>query len=280
MTQYIRNGDLVTEGHVSLSDRGYTLGDGLFETVPLYYGVPFALDYHYERLLAGAHKIRVDLPFKQIDIKSAVLRLAERNEVSRGVARLTVTRGVGPRGYGIAGCDHPEWTLTCADYEPAPMAEWEKGITLHPVSIRKDPGSPLRSLKAVSSLEAVMILDEAKEHGADEALTLTTESHISSCAAMNIFWVSKGKLFTPSVECAILPGVTRRIIIELAHQTGMSVVEGRFKLPALIDAEEIFVTNSLLEVAPVTHITGIYQSDRPGAITLVLAEKYSELTVA
>ena len=272
--KYIVNGKIVAEGFVSVDDRGYTLGDGLFETIPLYNGTPFHLDYHFDRLLSGAKKINLALPVDQAGVADAISQLVEQNKVSRAVARLTITRGTGPRGYGSAGCNTPGWTLTCNAYEPMLRDKWESGFTLQTVSIRKDPQSPLRGLKTTSSLEAIMILDEARGHGADEALTLTTDGYISSGAACNIFWVSGGELMTPSPECAILSGVARRIIIDLAHREAMSVTQGKFYLSQLKNADEIFVTNSLIELVPVTKISGTFQSEGPGTITKKLAANY------
>ncbi len=274
------NGDITTGGAISIDDRGYTLGDGLFETVPLYKGRPFKLEYHFDRLKEGAKRIKLKLPLDESQMRDATRRLAERNSIETGAVRLTVTRGKGPRGYGIEGCDSPVWALTCRQYTPVSGEKREKGFRLEPVSIRIDPRSPLRGLKTVSSLESIMIYDQARRLEADEAMTLTVDGHIASCAAANIFWVRDGRLETPSLSCGVLPGVTRRIVLELAGEIGIEADEGRFGTEAIEEADEVFITNSLLTVVPVAKITGLFSAASPGPVTRKLYSRYSDLTGA
>lgn len=272
------NGRITEGGCVPPDDRGFLLGDGLFETIPLYDGAPFFLDLHFERIARAAREIGMEPPFDLDDIAGAIARLASANAVSRGVARLTLTRGSGPRGYGVKGCDAPFWLLACRPFEPMTDEKRVAGFRLMVASITKNPASPITRLKATSSLDRVMMAREAAEDGADEALAMTTDGHVSSCAAANIFWISGGRLFTPSLECAILPGVTRRIVTGLANDEKINIAEGRFGPDALRKADEVFITNSLMEVVPVTHVDGLFSSASPGPVTLRLAAKYKEST--
>ena len=274
----IVNGRVTDRGFVSIDDRGFTLGDGLFETIPLYRGEPFRLDYHMERLVAGAEIIKLRLPINEPAARRAIAELAKRNGVGRGVARLTVTRGAGSRGYSVEGCDRPSWFLTCRPYTPLAEKRWERGFALHPVALRKNPKSALAGLKTVSALEPIMILDEARRHGADEALAFTPAGAVASGAAMNIFWVKEGELETPSLDCGILPGVTRRIVIELAAHAKAPVTQGAFGGDALTRAQEVFVTNSLLEIVPVTSVPELFTASGPGPVTRDLASRYRALT--
>jgi aminodeoxychorismate lyase len=259
---------------VPVNDRGFTLGDGLFETVPLYGGKPFLLDRHLLRLRDSARIISLRIPFTDTDIATGVTNLAEHSGISGGVARLTVTRGTGPRGYGIADCDSPTWVLALEPYEPMSQEKWDIGFALTSVTIRKNAASPLSGIKSISALERVMILDEAKSAGADEALALSTEGHIACGSAVNLFWTRNGRLETPSLDCGILPGVTRAMTLELAGKEKLEIVEGRFPPSVLTDAQEIFVTNSLIGIVPVTRIDGREISAGPGPVTRRLAELY------
>ncbi|MGK7345520.1 MAG: aminotransferase class IV [Candidatus Nitrospinota bacterium M3_3B_026] len=271
----IVNGAASGDGRISIDDRGFTLGDGLFETIPLYGGAPYLLDRHLARLRAGAGAIRLAVPFGDEEVGAAMDELARKNGVERGAARLTVTRGVSSRrGYGIDEGSRPSWTLSVRPYEPLAVEEWEAGLVLAPVSIRKNPLSPLSGIKGASALERVLILDEAARAGASEALALTVDGFISSPAASNIFWAAGGRLYTPSIECAILPGVTRGRVMEIAREEGIETVEGRFRPEKLESAEEVFITNSLLEIAPVRAVSGLFAADGPGPLTRLLAERY------
>jgi len=274
------DGRLTDKPSVDLEDRGYTLGDGLFETIPLYAGKPFGLERHLERLRAGADRIHLQTPFDNATVKSSLSVLADKNSVDRGVARLTVTRGCGPRGYGIEGCDRPSWTLTLRPYEPVSERMFNAGFRLARVSIDKNPSSPLSGLKTTSSLETVLILAEARKKGADEALALTTEGHVASGAAVNLFWLKDDKLFTPSCECGILQGVTRGVALDMARDEKIETVQGRFYPGSVSRASEVFVTNSLLEIVPVNCVDGLLNISRPGPVTSLLKDKYRRLTIS
>jgi aminodeoxychorismate lyase len=270
----IINGVYSENAVVPVNDRGFTLGDGLFETIPLYGGAPFLLDRRLSRLRGSARIISLRIPFADDEIANAVTNLAGRRGISRGVARLTVTRGTGPRGYGIADCDSPTWVLTVEPYEPMSHEKWERGFALASVTIRKNAASPLSGIKSTSALERVMILDEARKSGADEALVLSTDGQIACGSAVNVFWARDGRIETPSLNCGILPGVTRALTLELAGKDNLKCEEGRFPPSVLKEAREVFVTNSLIGIVPVTRIDGREISHSPGPVTHRLAEMY------
>lgn len=274
----IINGVYSDNAVVPVNDRGFTLGDGLFETIPLYGGEPFLLDRHLSRLRDSARIISLRIPFADTDIANAVTNLAKRGGISRAVARLTVTRGAGSRGYGIADCDSPTWVVTVEPYEPMSEEKWERGFALASVRIRKNAASPLSGVKSTSALERIMILDEAKKSGADEALVLSTDGHIACGSAVNIFWVRDGRVETPSLDNGILPGVTRAFTLELAGKEKLETVEGRFLPAVLMEAQEVFVTNSLIEIVPVATIDGRVISAVPGPVTRKLAQIYASAT--
>ncbi len=276
----IVDGGMTDRPLVDLEDRGYTLGDGLFETIPLYAGKPFGLERHLDRLRDGADRIHLEIPFDNETVRNSLAGLADKNSVDRGVARLTVTRGRGPRGYGTKGCDRPSWTLTLRPYEPVSERMFNAGFRLARVSINKNPSSPLSGLKTISSLEAVLTLDEARKKGADEALVLTTDGHVASGVAVNLFWLKDDTLFTPSCECGILQGVTRRIALDMARHENIQTAQGRFGPDSVSLASEVFVTNSLLEIVPVSCVDGLFDIPGPGPVTRLLKGKYKQLTIS
>ena len=270
----IINGDMTQEGKIPIDDRGFMLGDGLFETIPLYYGAPLYLDRHFDRLKKGCETFGFLAPVTLKLLKAGIERLAGKNNVSRGVARLTVTRGPGKRGYAPPEEPLPAWVLTVNHYEPMSEACWNKGFLLWPVSIRKKRGSLIHSVKTTSAIEKVMMMAEAQKNGADEALALTDAGEISSAVSANIFWVKNDVLHTPSKECVILPGVTRSLVIKIAGEEGIKVREGCYQKEALAEADEIFLTNSLVEITPIRDVSGLAQPVAPGKVTKRLAARY------
>ncbi|MBF0291207.1 MAG: aminotransferase class IV family protein [Nitrospinae bacterium] len=156
--------------------------------------------------------------------------------------------------------------------------KWERGFALASVTVAKNASSPLSGIKSTSALERVMILDEARKTGADEALVLSTGGHIACGSAVNIFWARDGRIETPSLDNGILPGVTRAMVIELAGRANLEIVESRFRKDVLMEAQEVFVTNSLIEIVPVTTIDGRVISAGPGPLTRRLAQMYVKTT--
>jgi len=268
------NGLITDEAYVSIDNRGFTLGDGLFETMSLYGGAPFMLAEHLDRLAKGAQAIGLHLPVDQKKLSFAIAELASSNKVTRGVARLTVTRGFGKRGYASVGSGPASWFLTVRKYEPPDAKRNEGGYRLVIAPIKADPSSVLRGIKSISALEKAIAMDFAVKQGFDEALSLTQQGHASSCQASNIFWVKDGRLYTPSLDCAILPGITRKAIIDLAGKTGMELAEGKYEPAQLEKAGEVFLTNSLIEVMPVASIEGLAEYPGPGQVTQKLLADY------
>ncbi len=262
---------------VSIDDRGFTLGDGLFETIPVYGGKPFLLGRHLNRLEAGALATDIHLPFDSEEITKGIARLCDDNGIVRGVARLTVTRGAGPRGYGVKGCDNHTWTLTLRPYSHPSDEKRREGYKLAISAIRKNRLAPLNAIKSTSALDKVLTLNKARKSGADESLALTMEGYISSGVSVNIFWVKDENLYTPSLDCGILPGVTRQAVVELAERNGIKVLQGKFETGEIRNADEMFVTNSLLEIMPVSSVESVFEGKPPGSVTLELSRFYNEL---
>lgn len=270
----IVNGELCQGGKISIDDRGYTLGDGLFETVPLYDKTPYLLDAHFIRLEKTAKVIGISLPMNLVDLENGIKQLADKNSVTRGVARLTVTRGGGVRGYAPPGNPSPTWTLTVRAFEPVSGERWETGYKLAPVAMTKKRGSVVHTIKTTSAIEKILMIAEAHKNGADEVLALTDNHKISSGAACNLFWIKDSGLYTPSIECAILEGTARGVVIDIAKEIDMEVNQGEYQTKALAKADEVFVTNALIEVMPVTAIIGIFEAFGSGPVTRQIAEKY------
>jgi aminodeoxychorismate lyase len=237
---------------VSIFDRGFLLGDGLFETVRVAGGRPFRFAQHLDRLSRGADFLKIRLPFPVEEIQKFTAQLIEKNQLPESILRLTLTRGAGKRGYSIVGAK--EATLTMV-LHPLPQVEDEPlqwNLTTSPFLIPM--ADPLAAFKTTSKILNVMARAEAEARGADEALLLNTNGEVAETAGGNIFWVDQGKICTVPTDCGALPGVTRAVVLEICQSLGLKTDKQVTKPEQLRDADGIFVTQSALGIVPVVSL--------------------------
>ena len=251
------NGKFVPEAEavVSVSDRGFLLGDGLFETVRVVRGRPFRLAQHLERLVRGADFLKIKLPFSPGDIHSFAVRLIVENNLLEAVLRLTLTRGKGRRGYSIAGAGSPALVMTLHSL-PASDADEPLQWSLMTSSFRVLSADPLSSFKTTSKILNIMARAEAEAAGADEALLLNTNGEVAEVAGGNIFWVHQDKICTVPVGRGVLPGITRAVVLEICQSLGLATNKCVIKPEQLRQSEGIFVTQSALGIVPVAALDG------------------------
>jgi len=250
------NGSIMDARDVRIdpADRGFLLGDGLFETMLALHGHPVFADAHMLRLKAGAELIGLPLPYAPDFIEAACIEILEANGLDtapRASLRVTVTRGPGPRGLALPPEPRPTVLVTCAA-AGAPPAR----LSLATAMPRRNPWSPSARLKALPYLDNLLAKEEAREKGADDALMLSTNGTIACASAANIFLWEDGKLVTPSGNCGILPGITRAALLELAPEIGIEIAEEEILPARLAHISGAFVTNSLMGLVPVNRIDG------------------------
>lgn len=227
---------------VSVFDRSFLYGDGLFETIRVCDGQPVLWDRHLHRLRAGARTLDMppweppDVPL--LDLATDLLR---RNAAAHAVLRIHLSRGPGQRGYSPRGARHPTLLISV---HPAPSldADPPSPWRLRTASIRLPVRDPLGCLKTASKLAHIMARAEAEAAGADEALLLNTSGQIAEAAAANVFWVEGAIVCTPALAEGGLAGVTRGFVIELFRQQGWSVQETARGPDALVNAAGVFLT--------------------------------------
>jgi len=272
------NGEMVPKDKamVSVFDRGFLYGDGVFETVRIYNGIPFMLDEHMERLIAGLKTLHFQkLP---AGIKVYASRVIEANKISNGILRIAVTRGEVVAGIGPLPCNEPTIVITATEGTPYPEELYSKGFKAIIANIRKDQNSPLCRVKSANFLTHILAKGEAADAGVDEALMLNYEGFLTEATVSNLFLVKGNSLLTPSVESGILPGVTRRVVIEIAGKMGLEVKQREIRHEELFEANEAFLTNSLLEVMPLIEVDRqAISNGLPGKITAGLRKKYIDL---
>ncbi len=275
------NGSLVPENEakVSVFDRGFLYGDGLFETMRAYAGKIFRLEKHLERLFRSAKMIFLSLTQGEEELKKAVYRTLKANKLKESYLRLTVSRGEGRRGPDIRDNLSPNIIIAAKPLPLYPRDWYEEGIKAVIVTkIRRDETSPLSRIKSLNYLPNILARSEAGDKGAEEGIMLNSRGYLTEGTVSNLFLVTHGKIITPSGESGILPGITREAILELASQQELKISEREVKLSELKEAEETFLTNSLREVVPLTRVDGHpVGSGKPGRITGTIAAAYAEL---
>jgi len=249
---------------IPTDDRGLLLGDGLFETLLGRDGALVDLDAHLDRLAAGCAGL--GLPPPDRDEATRLMRQAlARVEAPRAAVRLTLTAGSGGRGLDRPDRPIPRLFATAAASAPAGGP-----ARLHLSAVRRNEGSPASRLKTLAYLDNVLARQEARAHGADEAVMLNGRGQVACAGAANIFWVREGRLFTPGLDCGVLAGVMRARVMAAAAGLGIAVAEVAAGVDDLARAEAVFLTNSLIGVRPVGSVGAV--DYRPSPLAERLAE--------
>ncbi len=264
------------KANISVFDRGFLYGDGVFETMRSYHGVVFRLADHIERLFRSLKLIKIKVPYSKGRIKAVIYNVLAINKLKDAYIRLSVSRGEGRMGIDTSAKSRPTVVVVASDFRSYPRRMYEEGISAKVVSTRQNEYTPISRIKSFNFLNNILARIEAKSRGFDEAILMNTSGLITEAATSNIFLVSRSSLKTPSVECGILPGVTRRVILNLANRLGIKVYEKRIPLGELTQTDEVFLTNSLFEILPVTRIDSKrIGKGRPGYITGLLQNLYT-----
>lgn len=263
----------LAEARLPVTDRGYLLGEGLFETMGVRAGKVSFLNRHLLRLRRGAAVLDLPLPPDEVLIR-AVRLVGEANRLREGVLRLTVSATDRPSG-------SPTVLVTARDGAPYPEEIYETGMRVAITGIRIDEKSPLCGVKSLNRLLYTLAGREAAAGGADEGLLLNSRGEVAECTRSNIFWITGRELYTPAAACGLLPGIAREVILEEAGRIGLGVNEVCVGPEAVGQADECFLTNSLLEVMPVTVFAGtVVGSGVPGPSCRILRRLYREKALA
>jgi branched-subunit amino acid aminotransferase/4-amino-4-deoxychorismate lyase len=270
------NGNFVSDADavVPLNDRGFLLGDGLFETTRVASGRPFRLAQHLERLMRGADFFKIKPPFSNKEIQRFAGELIEKNGLSEAVLRVTLTRGPGSRGYSANGASQPTFALTLHPLPPQPGEEplqW----SLVTSSFRIPASDALAAFKSTSKVLNILARAEAEAKGADEALLLNTNGEVAETAGGNLFWVYHDKICTVPTGRGVLPGITRAVVLEICQALELETNKRVIKPEMLRNAEGIFVTQSALGIVPVVSFDGLPVA--PSPLVDQIASAYSAM---
>jgi len=263
------------DANISVFDRGFMYGDGVFETMRGAAGVVFKLDEHLDRLYKSFKITAIKIPYSKDFLKKQIYQLLKINKLKDAYIRLTVTRGTGTLGLAKIECENPTVVITAKQFSPYPAWMYKKGIRVKIVKVRQNENSPVSGIKSVSFLNYILARLEAKKVGFDDAIMLNSKGRISEATVSNVFLIKREVLVTPSLKSGILPGITRKVIIKSASQLGIRVKESVVAPKDICNADEAFLTNSMMEVMPVVRVDNkIIGSGRPGALTKKIHEFY------
>jgi len=265
---------------VSVFDRGFCYGDGLFETLLAGGRNVFRLGRHLDRLFASARRIELDIPMTKGELARAIGETLRRSGEEKALVRLALSRGEQPPGLLFCPEAPPTVVISAAAFMPPPASEYENGIgvILTPAATGGDAGP---QVKSANYLRQILNRALAAKQGAGEALGLDGDDRVTEGSASNVFIVSGGVVRTPPVGPSVLPGITREAVIEIARRAGLDCREEAVSRQRLAVADEVFITNTRIGVLPVTRIESAAVGDgRPGPLTRRLSALLSKTVEA
>ncbi len=261
----------VENARISVFDRGFLYGDGVFETVRIHDGRPVWLDRHLARLADACKQIRLPLPDKPWP--AIFQKVIDKNRVDHAAIRLTLSRGARDTG------DDPTVVLFHRPLPHVTPSQRRRGIRLTLTTIRRlSPRSHPTQAKTLNYLNSLLAKREAAERGAFDGLMATTDGYVAECSMSNIFFVRDRTLYTPSLACGVLPGITRGVVLDMAPSLGLQIREGRYRPAFLYGADECFLTGSGIGILPVQAIDGhFFPRQTAGSRVAVLQTRYNRL---
>ena len=276
------NGKFVPEEQatVSVFDHGFLYGDGVFEGIRAYDGRVFRLEDHVRRLFDSAQAIMLNIPLTEEEMCQAILETLRKNNLRNAYIRPIVSRGYGDLGLDPNKCPKPSVIIIAVEWGAMYGDLYEVGLTAVSVSVRRNsPDSLPPNIKSLNYLNNILAKIEANIKGGNEAIILDSRGLVSEGSGDNIFVIKDGQISTPHT-INNLKGITRAAVMDLAEIRGNPIQEKELGLFDLYTADEVFVTGTAAEVAPVTKVDGrIIGTGKPGPITKELMAAFKELAM-
>ena len=274
------DGKLVDEvdAKISVFDHGLLYGDGVFEGIRIYSGKIFELEAHIRRLYQSAKAIRLEVPISQSKLVNAIEKTVEANSVIDGYIRLVVTRGVGNLGLNPFVCESSTVFIIADNIQLYPEELYEKGMkVISATTVRNHPLAIPPQVKSLNYLNNILAKIEALDSNVPEAIMYNHEGYVAEATGDNVFIVRNGVIYTPPVEAGALEGITRGVVIRLAKEENLEVVEKNLTRFDLYICDEFFLTGTAAEVIGVVEIDGRVIGDgTPGPVTKLLRKKFFE----
>jgi len=264
------------EAQVSVFDHGYLYGDGIYETMRAYGGRIFLLRSHLSRLKRSAEAIALALPLPLEKIGEALVESLTVNKLHEAYIRIQISRGAGEIGLDPALCAAPTMVILVKPFKDYPAELYENGVAVTIVKTRRNHPLALDpSIKSTNFLNNILAKIESLRAGAYEGIMLNWKGYVAEGTISNLFLVRKGVLRTPSLETGILEGITRELVLSLARRQQVPVEETLLRPRDMLKADECFITNTTLEIMPVTTVDGKPVGPGvPGPVTKKLLNAY------
>jgi len=267
----------INKACISATDSGLLYGAGLFETMRSCNGVVFALEDHLDRLFSSANDLSIDIPYTKEYIADAVNKVLQANKLTNARLRLTLTGGP------MSDSDEdkkPTLLITAIKLQPYPPEYYKKGVLVVLCPFRQNPNDPTSGHKTTSYYSRMIALKMAHQNRAAEALWFTTDNRLAEGCVSNVFLVKDSILYTPPLKTPVLAGIARKTICRLAKENSIKLIEKDLSIDDLLGADEIFLTNVIMQVMPVVsvekHIVG---KGKPGPMAQELRQKFEELVL-
>ena len=264
------------EAKISVFDHGLLYGDGVFEGIRVYDGNVFECEAHIKRLFESARAIRLKLQYSSEQLAQAMQEAIKANNITNGYIRLVVTRGVGTLGLNPFICQN-SCTFIIADKIQLYLEElYEKGMkVISANTVRNHPLAIPPQIKSLNYLNNIFAKIEALDSSVPEAIMYNHEGFVAEATGDNVFIVKEGIIYTPPVESGSLEGITRKVVIKLAKEENLKVVEKNLTRFDLYVCDEFFLTGTAAEVIGIVDIDGRIVGDGvPGPVTKLLREKF------
>jgi branched-chain amino acid aminotransferase len=263
------------KAHISATDSGFLYGAGLFETMRSYEGVVFALKDHLDRLFASAGVLFINNPYDKEYLSDAIYKVLEGNKLTDARLRLTLSNG--PMAEAE---DQRKSTLliTATKLQPYPGEYYQKGVMVILSASRQNTFEPTCGHKTTSYFSRMITLNTAHQQRAAEALWFTTDNRLAEGCVSNVFLVKDSVIYTPGIETPVLAGIARKTVCEIASSNSIKLVEKDLYIDDVLGADEIFLTNVIMQIMPVTSVEKHSVGDgKVGAMTQRLQISFNEL---
>jgi branched-chain amino acid aminotransferase len=265
-----------TDARISVFDHGLLYGDGVFEGIRVYNSMIFEFEAHIKRLYESAKAIRLVVPMSKDELIRAAEQTTKANGIVDGYIRLVVTRGVGTLGLNPFICEEGRLFIIADNIQLYPEELYEKGMkVISATTVRNHPLSLPPQVKSLNYLNSILAKIEALDNDVPEAIMYNHEGYVAEATADNVFIVRNACVYTPPVEAGALEGITRGIVIKLAKEENLEVVEKNLTRCDLYICDEFFLTGTAAEVIGVVDIDSrIIGAGKPGPITCLLRKKF------
>jgi len=270
------NGEIINveEAVISPFDHGFLYGMGIFETFRVYNGHPFLLDDHVERLNSSLKVLNIDIQYTREQIISALNQVLRKNNLTNAYIRLNVSAGNGEIGLQLEPYKEPNFIIFAKALPPMNELE-KKAVLLH---LKRNTPEGDERLKSHHYLNNILAKREIGNRLDCEGIFLTSAGYLAEGVVSNLFWIKEHVLFTPAIETGILNGITRQFVLKLARKNGISIQEGFYPLDQALEADEVFVTNSIQEIVPIVEIGGKAKPGKSGEFVKMFKQQYSGYT--